>query len=182
MMNLVVLLGGVVGVLVFIGARLGRVKMPERYWLVAPPILVVAVGGVAVSGKRFVQFGDMSRQRAITRQLDEARAKFPSCFRADGPCELSTLELRKSGCMARNGRRFDDWRLGCDLTPELISMTRSGGLLFSLCVHEEGSGELLVVGASREQNKTCARSYFWLATEDVVVRVDPSNTPTPAGD
>lgn len=100
MMIPVALLGCVVGVLASAGAKFGRVKMPERYWLVAPPVLIIAVGHCGLLMKAHAEFGDMSLQRSLTQQLEAERAKFPGCFRAEGPCEVNTLGIRKWGCVA----------------------------------------------------------------------------------
>ena len=57
---------------------------------------------------------------------------------------------------ARRGAKDPLWTYGCDLTPELIGLTRRGGLVLS------------VFGG------TASEPDYWLVTEEAIIRVQPA--------
>lgn len=161
----IIVLAVAVGVLAWVGSKFGKVQKPELYWLVAPPILIVAIGGMWPLGKSFREFGHITRLRGLHNELNALRLEHPSCLRPDGECALRDITMRNAGCVARAGRRFDEWPMACALTPAMISMTRNGGLMFSLCM----------------PSKTCEHFELWYVTEELVtrLRLRPEDATTP---
>lgn len=130
--------------------------------LVAGTAALVAFIGLSLP-ESMAEFTLRSRRTGIENELRDFRREHAGCLQPGLPCtERELAPIRSRGCTALHGVLDSSWSYPCELPPEVIALTREGGLA------------LAVYGREGEPD-------VWLVRKDALLVVGKLHTlaPTP---
>ena len=147
--------------LTLVGSKLLKRQSDPQALLVAGS-LFVAISLLFTIPSLLADFTWRSRRVGIENRLAEFRAENVGCLRPGGECDPRKLaSVQGLGCTARLGQKDLSWPYGCDLTPELVRLTREGGLALSV------------------YGRNATAPDFWLVTEELLIRIQPAGSKGP---